>query len=66
MGNDGYEYQVGWPKESVVFVNTTDSINDDIRNKQGRLLLTDDSDKLMKADLDGIVEATGTVMEVSF
>ncbi len=52
---------VGWPKESVLFADSTDNINDEIRNKQGKLLLTDDSDRLMKSDLDVIVEATGTV-----
>lgn len=53
--------QVGWTKESILTAPSTDAINDEIRKKQGRIVLTEDSERLIRADLDVIVEVTGTV-----
>lgn len=51
----------GWSKESITSTNSTDVINDEARKGRGGIVLTDDSDKLIKADLDVIIEVTGTV-----
>lgn len=51
----------GWSKESVITANSTGAINDETRKGRGGIVLTDDADKLIQADLDVIIEVTGTV-----
>ncbi len=51
----------GWSKESITSSTSTNVINDEARKKRGGIVLTDDSDILIKADLDVIIEVTGTV-----
>ncbi len=49
----------GWPKESLKVTKTSDAINAEAA--RGRIALTEDAEELIHADLDVIVEMTGTV-----
>ena len=49
----------GWPEDILQKANTSDQIND--QAAKGRIALTDDAEKLIHADLDVVVEVTGTV-----
>jgi len=48
---------VGWPEEAVGVGNSATSINDGVA--RGKVMVTDNSDDLLHADLDVVVEATG-------
>lgn len=54
-----YCKRVGFPEESIGVANSANAIND--LAKKGKIALTDDAEALINADLDVIVEATGTV-----
>jgi predicted homoserine dehydrogenase-like protein len=47
----------GWPEEAVTVCNTPSAINDDAA--RGKVAVTDNSDNLIQADLEVIMEATG-------
>ncbi len=47
----------GWPEETVGIVSSSSSINDGAA--RGKVMVTDNVDHLIKADLEVIVEATG-------
>jgi predicted homoserine dehydrogenase-like protein len=47
----------GWPEEAVGTVSSSSSINDDAA--RGKVMITDNVDHLIKADLEVIIEATG-------
>ena len=49
--------KAGWPKEDIYFGDSTATINDGA--KRGRVILTGNSEQLIQADLDVIVEITG-------
>jgi predicted homoserine dehydrogenase-like protein len=53
--------QAGWTRESILTAHSTDAVNDETRKKRGRIVLTEEPEKLIRADLDVIVEVTGTV-----
>ncbi len=48
---------VGWPEEAVGAANSASSINDGAA--RGKVMVTDNADHLLGADLDVVVEATG-------
>lgn len=48
---------VGWPEEAVSVGNSASSINDGVA--RGKVMVTDNTDHLLHADLDIVVEATG-------
>lgn len=47
----------GWPEEAVGIVSSSSSINDGAA--RGKVMVTDNVDHLIKADLEVIIEATG-------
>jgi len=47
-----------WPEEALAFGETTDVINDEAR--RGKIVLTSRPDQLLQADLDVIIELTGS------
>jgi predicted homoserine dehydrogenase-like protein len=49
--------EIGWAEEAIGHENTADAINDGAR--KGKIVLTDNAEQLIKADLDVIVESTG-------
>ena len=49
--------KAGWPEDQLVVVKSVASIND--AAKKGKVALIDDAKKLMQADLDVVLEATG-------
>ena len=49
--------KAGWPKEKLSFANTTNAINDSIR--ADKIVLTDDAEQLVNANLDVVVDITG-------
>jgi predicted homoserine dehydrogenase-like protein len=49
--------RAGWPEEAVDLGDSTSSIN--AGAAKGKVMVTDNSDHLIRADLDVIVEATG-------
>jgi len=49
--------RTGWPEEMLSFGDSTAAINDGAR--RGKTILTGDSDQLLQADLDIILEITG-------
>ncbi len=49
--------RTGWPEEMLSFGDSTAAINDGAR--RGKTILTSDSDRLLQADLDIILEITG-------
>jgi len=53
--------QAGWTKDFILTAHSTDAINDETRKRRGKIVLTEDAEKLIRADLDVIVEVTGTV-----
>jgi predicted homoserine dehydrogenase-like protein len=53
----------GWQPESLVVAKSSSEINDAAR--QGKVSLTTESDKLIQAELDVVIEITGTVEAAS-
>ena len=53
--------RAGWSEDSIKVATSADSINDETMRKRGGVMLTDDAGKLINADLDVIIEVTGTV-----
>ncbi len=51
--------EIGWSKEAIGYENSAGAINDSAN--KGKIILTDNSEELIKADLDVIVESTGVV-----
>jgi len=49
--------RVGWPEDLLSFGDSTIAIDDGARS--GKTVLTDDSDQLLRADVDIILEVTG-------
>lgn len=48
---------VGWPREAIGYENSAGAINDGAG--KGKIILTENAEQLIKADLDVIVESTG-------
>ncbi len=49
--------EAGWPREAIAYENSAGAINDGAN--KGRIILTDNAEQLIKAELDIIVESTG-------
>ena len=49
--------EAGWPREAIGYENSAGAINDGAG--RGRIILTDNAEQLIKADLDIIIESTG-------
>ena len=49
--------EAGWPGEAINYENSSGAINDSAN--KGKIILTDNAEQLIKADLDVIVEITG-------
>ncbi len=49
--------EIGWPGEAIAYENSAGAINDSA--DKGKIVLTDNSEALIKAELDVIVESTG-------
>ena len=49
--------KAGWPEEGVSLANTADEISDGARS--GKVVLTEDSEQLIGAELDIVIEVTG-------
>ena len=49
--------EAGWPREAIGYENSSGAINDSAN--KGKIILTDNAEQLIKADLDVIVEVTG-------
>lgn len=49
--------EIGWDRETIGYENSAGAINDSA--SKGKIVLTDNSEQLIKADLDVIVESTG-------
>ena len=49
--------EAGWPGEAIGYQNSSGAINDSAN--KGKIILTDNAEQLIKADLDVIVEITG-------
>lgn len=51
--------RAGWNEENVAMVNNSNTIND--LSKKNKISVTDNAENIINADLDIIIEATGTV-----
>ncbi|MEE9365506.1 MAG: Gfo/Idh/MocA family oxidoreductase [Dehalococcoidales bacterium] len=49
--------EIGWASEAICYENSAGAINDSA--SKGKIVLTDNAEQLIKADLDVIVESTG-------